>query len=40
MGVLAKLLGAHGVNVAATLAAVYLSGRLAQLNRAERKNKS
>jgi hypothetical protein len=28
MGVLAKILGAHGANVAATLAAVYLCGRL------------
>jgi len=27
MGVLAKILGAHGANVAATLAAVYLCGR-------------
>ena len=36
MGVLAKLLGAHGVNVAATLAAVYLSGRLVSSDRAER----
>lgn len=28
MGVLAKILGAHGANVAASLAAVYLCGRL------------
>lgn len=28
MGVFAKILGAHGSNVAATLAAVYLAGRL------------
>ena len=28
MGVLAKILGAHGANVAATLAAVYLCGRV------------
>ena len=27
MGVLAKLLGAHGSNVVVTLAAVYLTGR-------------
>ena len=40
MGVLAKILGAHGANVATTLAAVYLSGRLVQLiKRRERAGK-